>query len=68
MKKNNMQGLKRSAGSKKRIIYAVLLALILFGAIGCRGGHRGGHDDGLDDRSGGHGCRSQFAKYIADII
>lgn len=68
MKENNMQGLTRPEGSKKRIIYTVLLALILFGAIGCRGGHCGGHDDGLDHRSGGHGCRSQFVKYVADII
>lgn len=69
MKKNSMQGLKRLCVTKRGIIYLVFLALLLFGAVACRGGHwGGGHDKGIYDGDGGHGCRSQFVNSLEDII
>lgn len=69
MRKINMHVWKRQRESMKRIIFTIILVLIVFLAVGCRGRHWcGGHDDGGYDRNGGHGCSSQFVESVVDII
>ena len=69
MKKINSQGWKRQSESIKRIAFAIILALIVLLAVGCRGRHwGGGHDDDGYDRGGEHGCSSQFVESFVDIF
>ncbi len=69
MRKINTHGWKRQRKSMKRIAFAIILALIVFLAVGCRGRHwGGGHDNDGYDRNGGHGCSSQFVESVVEII
>jgi hypothetical protein len=66
MRKMNMNGCKRQRKSMKRIAFAIILALIVFLAVGCRSRHWGGGHS--DDGNGGHGCSSQFVESVADTL
>jgi hypothetical protein len=61
-----MHGWKRQSKSMKRIAFAIILALIVLLAVGCRGRHWGGGHS--DDGNGGHGCNSQFVESGVDTL
>jgi hypothetical protein len=69
MRKSNKHGWKIQRKSMERIAFAIILALIVLLAVGCRGRHwGGGHCDDGYGRNGGHGCSSQFVESVVDII
>jgi hypothetical protein len=69
MKKTNLHSWKKQRESIKRIFLAIILALIVILAVGCRSRHwGGGHDNDGYDRNSGRGCSSQFVERAVSTI